>query len=104
MVSHQTALIYTMVLVSAADGDMTDAELTVIGDITAIIAGGFMGIVFLGIPYQLYKSNTFSAVDLPDFMTGLIKASVFGLILSSLACYHWLRVTGGAATSAARTA
>ena len=33
MVSHHTALIYTMVLVSAADGDMTDAELTVIGDI-----------------------------------------------------------------------
>ena len=27
MVSHHTALIYTMVLVSAADGDMTDAEL-----------------------------------------------------------------------------
>ncbi len=33
MVTHHTALIYTMVLVSAADGDMTDAELTVIGDI-----------------------------------------------------------------------
>jgi tellurite resistance protein len=33
MVSHHTALIYTMVLVSAADGDMTDAELVVMGDI-----------------------------------------------------------------------
>ncbi len=33
MVTHHTALIYTMVLVSAADGDMTDAELTVIGEI-----------------------------------------------------------------------
>ena len=33
MVSHHTALIYTMVLVSAADGDMTDAELAVIGGI-----------------------------------------------------------------------
>ena len=33
MVTHHTALIYTMVLVSAADGDMTDAELAVIGDI-----------------------------------------------------------------------
>ncbi len=71
--------------------------LTVIGDVTAILAGGVMGVVFLGVPYQLYKSNTFNAVDLPDFMTGLIKASVFGLILSSLACYHGLRVTGGAA-------
>ena len=33
MITHHTALIYTMVLVSAADGDMTDAELTVIVDI-----------------------------------------------------------------------
>jgi phospholipid/cholesterol/gamma-HCH transport system permease protein len=71
--------------------------LTVIGDITAIVAGGVMGVAFLGVPYQLYKSNTFSAVDLQDFMTGLLKATVFGLILSSLACYHGLRVTGGAA-------
>ncbi len=71
--------------------------LTVIGDVTAILAGGFMGVVFLGVPYELYKSNTFAAVDLPDFLTGLLKASVFGLILSSLACYHGLRVTGGAA-------
>ena len=28
---------------------------------------------------------------------GLIKAGVFGMILSSLACYHGLHVTGGAA-------
>lgn len=33
MIDHQSALIYTMVLVSAADRDMTDAELGMIGDI-----------------------------------------------------------------------
>ncbi len=33
MPSHQAALIYTMVLVSAADRDMTDAELQMIGDV-----------------------------------------------------------------------
>jgi tellurite resistance protein len=32
MIDHQSALIYTMVLVSAADREMTDAELTTIGD------------------------------------------------------------------------
>lgn len=31
MVTHHTALVYTMVLVSAADGEMTDAELATIG-------------------------------------------------------------------------
>ncbi len=33
MIGHQEALIYTMVLVSAVDGEMTDAELNTIGDI-----------------------------------------------------------------------
>jgi len=33
VIDHQAALIYIMVLVSAADGDMTDAELRIIGDI-----------------------------------------------------------------------
>lgn len=33
MIDQQTALIYTMVLVSASDSDMTDAELGMIGDI-----------------------------------------------------------------------
>jgi tellurite resistance protein len=33
MIDHMTALIYTMILVSAADRDMTDAELRSIGEI-----------------------------------------------------------------------
>lgn len=33
MVTHHTALVYTMVLVSAADGSMTDPELQAIGEI-----------------------------------------------------------------------
>ncbi len=33
MVTHHTALIYPMVLVSAADGEMSDAEMAAIGEI-----------------------------------------------------------------------
>lgn len=33
VINHHTALIYVMVLVSASDGDMTDAELSKIGNI-----------------------------------------------------------------------
>jgi tellurite resistance protein len=33
VINHHTALIYVMVLVSASDGDMTDAELSQIGNI-----------------------------------------------------------------------
>ena len=71
--------------------------LTVIGDLTAIFSGGVMSISVLGVPYELYKANTLNQVVVNDFITGLIKASVFGLILSAFACYHGLNVTGGAA-------
>jgi tellurite resistance protein len=32
MIDHHAALIYTMVIISGADGNMTDAELRIIGD------------------------------------------------------------------------
>ena len=37
MIDHHTALIYTMVLMSASDRDMTDAELRSIGDMVKIL-------------------------------------------------------------------
>ena len=71
--------------------------LTVVGDITAVIFGGIMTVNFLDVPYQQYLSNTLNQLVLSDFLTGLIKAGVFGLILSTIACYNGLSVTGGAA-------
>jgi tellurite resistance protein len=37
MIDHMTALIYTMILVSAADRNMTDAELRSIGEIVSYL-------------------------------------------------------------------
>jgi phospholipid/cholesterol/gamma-HCH transport system permease protein len=71
--------------------------LTIIGDVMSILASGAMAILFLGVPFEVYKANTLSQVVLHDFQTGLIKAAVFGLILGSIACYNGLKVTGGAA-------
>lgn len=71
--------------------------LTVFGDIMAVIAGGFMTIFFLDVSYGLYVTNTLDQLKVGDFLTGLAKAAVFGLILSAIACYNGLSVTGGAA-------
>lgn len=71
--------------------------LTVIGDLTAVFAGGVMSVSFLGVPYGLYKDNTLTALTSDDFITGLVKAGVFGVILGSIACLNGLKVTGGAA-------
>ncbi|MFO0829251.1 MAG: ABC transporter permease [Phycisphaerales bacterium] len=71
--------------------------LSIIADVTAVTAGGFIGVTALGIPYELYRDNTIDQLKQADFLTGLIKSAVFGLILGLIACHNGLRVEGGAA-------
>lgn len=71
--------------------------LTIVGDVSGVLAGAAMTIGFLDVPFELYKANTLDQLVVNDFFTGLIKGGVFGLILSSIACYNGLKVTGGAA-------
>ena len=44
----------------------------------------------------MYSHHSFDALKLKDFITGLVKAGVFGLLISGLACRLGLGVTGGA--------
>ncbi len=71
--------------------------LSVISNLTAVFAGMLVSISVLGIPYDLYVSNTINQLKMSDFTTGMLKAGVFGLLLGLIACYNGLRVTGGAA-------
>ncbi len=68
----------------------------VVGDLTGVFGGLFVGKVILGIDATQYLYRTFDAIHVRDFVTGLVKAAVFGSLISSLACYLGLGVTGGA--------
>ena len=70
--------------------------LAVVADLMGTFGGLFVGQFILGIGYRQYLVRTFEMLTLQDFLTGLVKAGVFGVIISSLACYLGLRVTGGA--------
>jgi phospholipid/cholesterol/gamma-HCH transport system permease protein len=70
--------------------------LAVVGDVMGIVGGMLTSSLFLGINYTQYLSRTFEQVKMQDFSTGLIKAAVFGTLISGLACYLGLGVTGGA--------
>jgi phospholipid/cholesterol/gamma-HCH transport system permease protein len=72
------------------------ASVAVVGDLTGVIGGGMVGNYFLGISAPQYFHRTFEAIHVHDFVTGLIKAGVFGMLISGLACFLGLRVTGGA--------
>src|SRR5438094_9148 len=52
--------------------------------------------LFLGITQNQYINHTFDVLKIRDFVTGLVKAGVFGAIISALACHLGLNVTGGA--------
>jgi phospholipid/cholesterol/gamma-HCH transport system permease protein len=71
--------------------------LTVMGELVAVTSGYLVGVALLDIPSGIYISNSLTQLQLSDFLTGMWKAGVFGLILSAIACYNGLAVTGGAA-------
>ncbi len=71
--------------------------LTVLADVAAVVMAGVVTTLFLGVGTQVYIDSTLAQLTVPDYLSGLIKALVFGVILAAIACYNGLRVTGGAA-------
>lgn len=73
------------------------AVLTVISNIMAISAGYMIGVTVVGIPGQTFYDNLLQQAKSVDFLTGMVKSVVFGLLIGLIACTNGLRVTGGAA-------
>lgn len=70
--------------------------LAVVGDLMGVFGGMLTSQFFLGLDHTQYLSRTFQQAKMQDFITGLVKAGVFGMLISSLACYLGLGVSGGA--------
>ncbi len=71
--------------------------LAVFSNVVSIAAGMGMAVIFLDISFQTYLDNLLDQIKLVDFLTGIIKSLVFGLLIGSIACTNGLKVTGGAA-------
>jgi phospholipid/cholesterol/gamma-HCH transport system permease protein len=70
--------------------------IAVVGDIAGVVGGMVIARFFLHISTGQYLQHTFTILKLRDFLTGLIKAGVFGTLISALACQLGLSVSGGA--------
>jgi phospholipid/cholesterol/gamma-HCH transport system permease protein len=68
----------------------------IVADLMGVFGGLFVATNVLGLSASGYMVHTFNAIHMDDFSTGLFKAGVFGALISSLACYLGLGVTGGA--------
>lgn len=70
--------------------------LVILGDALGIYGGYLVGVKLMRTNPVIYKQNTFQFLDLNDLMSGLIKAAVFGLILTLTGCVRGYYTTGGA--------
>jgi phospholipid/cholesterol/gamma-HCH transport system permease protein len=77
--------------------------IAVLGDVMGMMGGLLVSHFVLGVEYRQYLQHTFDMLQIKDFVTGLIKAGVFGSLISSLACYLGMSVTGGASGVGAAT-
>ena len=75
-ISHHSALVYTMVLVSAADRDMTDNEIATMGEIVRSLP------VFRDYDFDLLASTAETCAELLDSEEGL--DTVLALIRQAL--------------------
>ncbi len=77
-------------------GLVTLPFLVLIGDIIGVSGGFLVATEKLGFNASNYLNNTFEFLEISDVVSGLIKAGVFGFIVSLMGCYHGFHSTGGA--------
>jgi len=70
--------------------------LTAMADLVGIFGGFIVGVFLLGANPVLYMDKTFEFMELNDVMSGLLKAMVFGFIISTVGCYQGFYTEGGA--------
>lgn len=71
--------------------------LVIMGDAVGIAGGYFVAVKLLGVNPVRYLENSFQFLHVSDdIVSGLIKAAVFGLIFSLIACVRGFYTTGGA--------
>lgn len=76
--------------------------LVIIANIIGIFGGFIVAVYKLGFNPANYLQNTFEALHVDDVVSGLVKAAVFGFIISLMGCYHGYTSRGGAQGSVRR--
>jgi phospholipid/cholesterol/gamma-HCH transport system permease protein len=70
--------------------------LVLVADIIGVMGGFLVGTEKLGFNTATYLNNTFEFLEQIDVVSGLVKASAFGFIISLMGCYHGYYSRGGA--------
>jgi phospholipid/cholesterol/gamma-HCH transport system permease protein len=70
--------------------------LVIVADIIGVFGGFLVSVYKLGFNPAQYLQKTWDALHVEDVVSGLVKASVFGLIVTLMGCYQGYNSRGGA--------
>jgi phospholipid/cholesterol/gamma-HCH transport system permease protein len=70
--------------------------LVLVADVIGVFGGYLVSVFKLGFNPANYLQNTWDALRAEDVISGLVKASVFGFIVTLMGCYHGFSSRGGA--------
>lgn len=70
--------------------------LVFVADIIGVFGGYIVSIQKLGFSPEPYLRSTLEYLEVRDVVSGLVKAGVFGFIISLMGCYHGYHSRGGA--------
>ncbi len=70
--------------------------LVLVADIIGVFGGFHLGVNKLDFNAANYLTQTFEFLEFRDVMSGLVKAAVFGFVITLMGCYHGYNSRGGA--------
>jgi len=70
--------------------------LTVYADVAGVLGGMLMANSMLDISFSVFLDRLEDALSLSSFLTGVIKAPVFAVIIALVGCFQGFQVSGGA--------
>jgi phospholipid/cholesterol/gamma-HCH transport system permease protein len=70
--------------------------LVFVADIIGVFGGYIIAVGKLDFNPSTYLKNTFDVLETIDVVSGLVKAAVFGFVITLMGCYHGYNSRGGA--------
>ena len=77
-------------------GVVTLPMLVLVADIIGVLGGYLVGVYKLDFNDATYLRNTIEFLQFMDVFSGLVKAAVFGFLITLMGCYHGYTSKGGA--------
>ncbi len=77
--------------------------LVLVADIIGVYGGYLVSVYALGFSPEIYVNNLIDFISMEDVTSGLIKATVFGFLISVMGCYYGYTSRGGAGGVGAAT-